>query len=229
MGTVMRRAGAIVFDCDGVLLVSNRLKAAVFREALAEKGFHPQDIARFSRYQTSNFGISRYRLFENFLAWPDLLVRPEAERDALVAAYARLLRGRYTRCATTPGMREVLDGLAARGLPLFVVSGSDGGELREVFAERGLASRFRAIHGSPASKAENLRLVAAELGRDLPLEDVWFIGDAEADLMAAEAVGARFAYADHFSTAKPRMRQLAVERGFPIIRDLRGLPALLDA
>ena len=225
-----KAVAAVVFDCDGVLLVSNTLKVAVFREALAEKGFHPDDIARFSRYQTANFGTSRYRLFEHFLTWDDLKIRPDGvDRDALVAAYARLLRGRYTRCATTPGMREVLDGLAARGLPLFVVSGSDGVELREVFAERGLAQRFRAIHGSPATKAENLALVAQDLGRDLPLRDVWFVGDAEADFAAAEAVGARFAYADHFSTAKPRMRALSAERGFPVIRDLRGLPALLDA
>lgn len=223
------KVAAVVFDCDGVLLVSNTLKVAVFREALAEKGFHPDDIARFSRYQTANFGTSRYRLFEHFLSWPDLKIRPDADRDALVAGYARLLRSRYTRCATTPGMREVLDGLAARGLPLFVVSGSDGEELREVFAERGLAGRFRAIHGSPATKTENLKLVAEALGRKAPLDDVWFIGDAEADFKAAEAVGARFAYADHFSTAKPRMRQLAAEHGFPTIRDLRGLPALLDA
>ncbi|SHI33865.1 Phosphoglycolate phosphatase, HAD superfamily [Roseomonas rosea] len=223
------KLGAVVFDCDGVLLVSNTLKVAVFREALAEKGFHPDDIARFSRYQVANFGTSRYRLFEHFLSWSDLKIRPDADRDALVEAYARLLRSRYTRCASTPGMREVLDGLIARGVPLFVVSGSDGTELREVFAERGLAGRFRAIHGSPATKTENLKLVAEELGSALPLEDVWFIGDAEADFKAAQAVGARFVYADHFSTAKPRMRALAAEHGFPTIRDLRGLPALLDA
>jgi phosphoglycolate phosphatase-like HAD superfamily hydrolase len=187
-------------------------------------------VARFSRYQTANFGTSRYRLFEHFLTWEDLKIRPEgADRDALVAGYARLLRGRYVRAASTPGMAAVLDGLAARGLPLFVVSGSDGAELREVFAERGLARRFRAIHGSPATKAENLRLVAKELGRDEPLDDVWFIGDAEADWKAAREVGARFAYMDHFSTAKPRMRALAAEHGFPTLRDLRGLPALLDA
>ncbi|MBP0444264.1 HAD family hydrolase [Roseomonas sp. SSH11] len=220
---------AVVFDCDGVLLVSNTLKVAVFREALAEKGFHPDDIARFSRYQAANFGTSRYRLFEHFLSWGDLKIRPDADRDALVQGYARLLRSRYTRCASTPHMREVLDGLAARGVPLFVVSGSDGVELREVFAERGLAGRFRAIHGSPATKTENLKLVAGELGLPLPLADTWFIGDAEADFRAAQSVGARFAYADHFSTAKPRMRALAAEHGFPMIRDLRGLPALLDA
>jgi len=221
---------AVVFDCDGVLLVSNTLKVAVFREALAEKGFHPDDIARFSRYQVANFGTSRYRLFEHFLTWEDLKIRPEgADRDALVGGYARLLRSRYARCATTPAMRAVLDGLAARGIPLFIVSGSDGEELREVFAERGLAGLFRAIHGSPATKTENLKLVAEEMGLSLPLANLWFVGDAEADFKAAQSVGARFAYADHFSTAKPRMRQLAAEHGFPTIRDLRGFPALLDA
>lgn len=220
---------AVVFDCDGVLLASNRLKAAVFREVLDAAGFDPRDVARFSRFQVANFGMSRYRLFDALLAWDDLLIRPATDRDRLAADYGARVRGRYVRCASTPGMREVVGGLHARGLPLFVVSGSDGEELRGVLAERGLAPLFQAIHGSPATKIENLALVAAALGTAPPLADVWFIGDAEADLRAADAVGARFVYADHFSTAKPRMRALAAEHGFPTLRDLRGLPALLNA
>lgn len=223
----MSRPQAIVFDCDGVLLASNRLKTAIFQDVLRDSGFAAADITRFARFQQANFGMSRYRLFDALLAWTDLEQRPETDRDALCAAYGQALYGRYVRCRATPGMPGILRALHAAAIPLFVVSGSDGAELRAVFAERGLARWFVDIHGSPATKGENLGLVAQALGLATPMQGVVFVGDAEADWKAAAATGCRFIYADHFSTAKPRMRALAGEHGFPTIRDLRGLTALL--
>lgn len=217
------RVQAVVFDCDGVLLASNRLKTAIFQQVLGAAGFSAGDVRRFSTFQQANFGMSRYRLFEAFLAWPELRPRPATTRDMLCDAYGQALYSRYVRCPSTPGMLDVIRGLADAGMPLYVVSGSDGAELNSVFAERGLARWFRAIHGSPATKADNLALVATHLGIEAPMQDVVFVGDAEADWKAAAATGCRFVYADHFSTAKPRMRALAAEVGFPRIRDLREL------
>ncbi len=218
---------AIVVDCDGVLLASNRLKTSIFEQVLRDSGFAEADIARFRTFQRANFGMSRYRLFEALLAWPDLSPYPATSRDALCAAYGGALYARYVRCPSTPGMAAVLRHLQDAGVPLYVVSGSDGAELKAVFAERGLARWFQAIHGSPATKVENLALVAEHLRIRSPMADVVFVGDAEADWKAAAATGCRFIYADHFSTAKPRMRALAAEAGFPTIRDLRGLVPLL--
>lgn len=219
---------AIIFDCDGVLLDSNALKTDCFRKVLEEADFDAGDVARFLEFQQASFGMSRYRLFEALLGWS--LVKPtELDRDALVARYAATLGGRYTKASATPGMREILTELAAN-LPLYIVSGSDQAELREVMAERGDAGFFRGIHGSPTNKVENLALVLAELaagGTPPAPERVVFIGDAEADLMAARAHGLRFVYMDGFSAAKPRMRQLAAETGAPMIHDLRELGAAL--
>lgn len=219
---------AVVFDCDGVLLDSNELKSACFREVLETAGFAAEDVARFVTYQRANFGTSRYRLFETLLGW-ELQLRPPIDHAALLAAYAGLLRGRYVTTPATPGMREVVGALAAR-MPLYVVSGSDEAELRGVLAERGDAVHFRTVLGSPTPKADNLAQVLGELAtRDgvTEPEDVVFVGDAEADFKAARLLGTRFVYMDHFSTAQARMRQLAAEHGFPVITDLRGLMAAL--
>ncbi|MDN3567526.1 HAD family hydrolase [Paeniroseomonas aquatica] len=222
-----RKPRAVVFDCDGVLLASNRLKTAIFEQVLQGAGFAAADVARFRVFQRANFGMSRYRLFDALLGWQDLSPYPATSRDALCAAYGSALYARYVRCPATPGMVGVLRQLQDAGVPLFVVSGSDGAELAAVFAERGLARWFAAIHGSPATKVDNLALVAAQLGIRAPMPEVVFVGDAEADWKAAAATGCRFIYADHFSTAKRRMRALAAETGFPTIRDLRGLVPLL--
>lgn len=136
---------AIVFDCDGVLLASNRLKTAIFQGVLREAGFAEADITRFATFQRANFGMSRYRLFDALQAWPDLMQRPDTCRETLCATYGQALYGRYVRCRSTPGMLGVVRTLHAAGTPLFVVSGSEGAELQEVFRERGLAPWFRAI------------------------------------------------------------------------------------
>jgi phosphoglycolate phosphatase-like HAD superfamily hydrolase len=225
--SAMAAPAAVIFDCDGVLLDSNTLKVALFREVVAAAGFAPADVARFSAFQAANFGMSRYRLFEALLGWEELVARPVVTQPELVAAYATLLRGRYVTCPATPAMREVVGGIAAER---FVVSGSDEAELREVLAERGDAALFRTILGSPVTKERNIALVLADLDTrhpGLPRDQVVFVGDAEADWRGASAHGIRFVYMDGFSTAQGRMRALAAEHGFPRIEDLRGLPALL--
>ncbi|MDB5376722.1 MAG: family hydrolase [Rubritepida sp.] len=218
---------AIVFDCDGVLLDSNELKTACFREVLEAGGYEAGDIARFVEFQRASFGMSRYRLFEALLGW-ELAVRPPLDRDHLLARYAEALGGRYVACTATPGMREVVGALAAR-TPVYIVSGSDQAELRGVMAERGDASMFRLILGSPTNKFDNLMLVLEDLAKDGPVDpaDLVFVGDAEADMTAARKAGLGFVYMDGFSAAQPRMRALATENGIPLIDDLRELETAL--
>ena len=221
---------AVVFDCDGVLLDSNEMKSACFVDVVQSAGFAAADVARFSAFQRANFGTSRYRLFEELLSW-DLAMRPTLDHAGLVTAYADRLRGRYVTVPATPGMREVVAALATR-TALYIVSGSDQAELREVLAERGDAAPFRLVLGSPASKPDNLALVLADLAaRDGVTNpaSVVFVGDAEADFKAAQSLGVGFVYMDRYSTAQARMRGLAELHNLPLIADLHGLSAALEA
>jgi phosphoglycolate phosphatase-like HAD superfamily hydrolase len=221
--------GAVVFDCDGVLLDSNTLKVELFRETVEQTGFAPADVERFSAYQAANFGTSRFALFEELLSW-DLEVRPDIDRDALVDHYASLLGTRYAKAPETSGMRDAVTALGAR-VPLYVVSGSAQEELRGVFRERGDLGMFVDVLGSPTRKSDNLQTVVNALAvgpAPLAANDVVFVGDAEADLKAAATCGVRFVYMDGYSTVQPRMRALAQQQRFPMIADLRELPTLLS-
>lgn len=222
-----RGLAAIVFDCDGVLLNSNELKTACFREVLEAGGYDAGDIARFVEFQRASFGMSRYHLFEMLLGW-ELVVRPSLDRDQLLTRYAEALGGRYVTCAATPGMHDVVGKLAAE-VPVYIVSGSDQAELRAVMAERGDASMFRLILGSPTNKFDNLTLVLDDLATDRAADpaDIVFVGDAEADMTAARKAGMGFVYMDNFSAAQPRMRALTAQHGIPLINDLRELETAL--
>lgn len=217
----------LIFDCDGVLLVSNRLKTRLFAATASAAGFSDADVVWFGRHVAANFGTSRYRLFETLLNKPDLSVRPAATVESLTSAYAERLASDYVRSPTTPGMVAILSGLQQAGHRMFVVSGSDEEELRALMRTRGFDRFFAGIYGSPRAKADNLRDL---LGRESTHHaSPVFVGDAVADFEAARSVGATFVYMSHFSTAKSRMEQLRAVNGFASVRDLRELPALLAA
>ena len=55
------------FDCDGVILDSNKLKSSAFAESLVDE---PSSlIANFIEYHKKNGGISRYEKFRCFDNW----------------------------------------------------------------------------------------------------------------------------------------------------------------
>ena len=53
-----------IFDCDGVILDSNKIKTEAFREVLKDESY--EDIESFIKYHESNQGINRYEKFKYF-------------------------------------------------------------------------------------------------------------------------------------------------------------------
>ena len=60
-----RRYSTLLFDCDGVILDSNRLKTSAFFTAALPYGMRAAEA--LVEYHRENGGISRYRKFTYFL------------------------------------------------------------------------------------------------------------------------------------------------------------------
>lgn len=218
-GAALDDYDVVVFDCDGVLLDSNALKSQAFRKVLEQHGYAEDEISAFIEFQRRNFGTSRYRLFEAVAAGQFGPIRG-IPCDQLVADFGVLCRTGYLEQPETPGMRDALVRAGADGRTLYVVSGSDQAELIEVLTERGFASDFAQIFGSPTTKVDNMRKVRA-LHADAAR--VLFVGDAEADMNAALETGADFLFMAAFSTVRPTLEKRAREAGCVVIEDLREL------
>jgi phosphoglycolate phosphatase-like HAD superfamily hydrolase len=180
-----------VFDCDGVILDSNKIKSDAFRQALAKE---PIDaVEQFIAYHHAHGGVSRYVKFEYFytVIFPLL----EAEKTIAVAKalerYAAIVREALACCETIPGVLMFLEALNAHGVRCCVNSGGDQTELRAVFAERGIAHLFHNILGSPATKQDNLAYLSEQ---QLLNEPAVFFGDALSDCQAATAFNMDFIY-----------------------------------
>ena len=191
---------SLVFDCDGVLLDSNRVKTAAFRQAALPYGKPAAE--RLVQHHVENGGVSRYKKFEHFLEKivPVTTVLDGASRDlpdydALLSAYAAAVHEGLRTCAVAEGLEQLREKTPhARWL---VVSGGDQAELRVVFNERGIADYFDGgIFGSPDSKGD---IVARELAAGNIKRPALFLGDSRLDHEVAAANALDFVFVSQWT------------------------------
>ncbi|WP_038045581.1 HAD family hydrolase [Thioalkalivibrio sp. ALE9] len=183
-----------VFDCDGVLLDSNRVKTDAFYEAALPYG---EDAAReLVRYHREHGGVSRQRKFGYFL---ERIVGecPGSEEayDELLKRYARCVREGLASCAVAEGAEELLERLPGDAWR-YVVSGGAEDEVRWVLAEKGLVRHFHGIYGNPQDKADLVERAAGEHGW---AEPSLFVGDARYDHEVAIGHGMDFLFVSGYS------------------------------
>jgi len=179
---------ALIFDCDGVILNSNKIKTQAFYDVANVYGHEPAQALK--AYHVQNGGISRYAKFEYFIA--DILKKTldKMELQQLLDNFAYEVKKALMTC-------EVADGLdllrkKTRYAKWFIVSGGDQGELIEVFAARGLDSYFDGgIFGSPDDKDA---ILANELKNNNITQPALFLGDSKYDYQAAQTAGIDFTF-----------------------------------
>lgn len=186
----------ILFDCDGVILDSNAVKANAFHDTALPWGKKAAD--ELVRYNAENGGVSRYKKFEYFkdVICKNYLDKKEvAILDELLAVYGDKVLNGLMQCNIAPGL-ETLRQLTA-GTIWAVVSGGDQKELREVFRRRQIEHYFDGgIFGSPNNKEE---IITRERGRNNFVGRILFIGDSRYDHIAASAVKIDFVFMSQWS------------------------------
>lgn len=184
----------IVFDCDGVILDSNKIKTDAFRFVLRNE---PEDIVeKFIGYHKTNGGISRYVKFEYYVKTLKTDKSPPSSVDKYVTEYSDRVKEQLIGCPLIPGVKNLLEIFNKMKIPCVVNSGGDQEEIREVFTIRDLHHFFIDILGSPATKSENLDYL---LQNSILSNPSLFIGDALSDYKAAENHGMDFIYLSGYS------------------------------
>lgn len=178
----------LVFDCDGVVLDSNRVKTEAFRQAALPYG--PEAAEALVAHHVANGGVSRYAKFAHFLS---RIVSPDTAGptlETLLETFAAAVREGLMTCEVTSGLAELR--AATPQARWMIVSGGDQAELRDIFAARSLAGHFDAgIFGSPDTKEAILTRQATENCLRLP---ALFLGDSRYDHEAACKAGLNFVF-----------------------------------
>lgn len=183
-----------VFDCDGVVLDSNKIKTNAFYQAALP--FGENAAMELVDYHVQNGGISRYKKFDYFL---NVIVAGQdgPSLDAMLEVYGATVREGLLTCQVAPGLKDLR--IATQTARWMIVSGGDQTELREVFQLRGLDGFFDAgIYGSPDSKDQILR---HQLQLDTIRKPAVFLGDSRYDLEASTMAGLDFIFIRNWSEA----------------------------
>ena len=206
------RYATLIFDCDGVVLDSNKVKTAAFYNTALPYGVSAAEA--LMEYHAKHGGISRYVKFEYFLK---NIVETKIEKtklDTLLDDYACEVREGLLSCQISPGLEKLRRISQSRWL---VVSGGDQNELRNVFQQRNLVENFNGgIFGSPDTKDA---ILSRELGNDNIKLPALFIGDSKYDYLAAKAANIDFVFAYDWTEVSD-WREYCKEHGLNFISNI---------
>lgn len=182
----------IILDCDGVIFDSNSLKLNAFREALSE--FDKSVVDNFIEYFQNNFGTSRYNLTKVFITEFLNIKFDENIYNRILNKYGENCKYLYKEAMYTKSLLVFLD--KYKNKKMYIASGSDQEELREVFISRNLNGYFIDIFGSPVKKSVLVNNIMSIN------ENAVMIGDAKSDMNAAKDNGIDFIFMSKYSTNK---------------------------
>ena len=206
----------VIFDCDGVLLDSERLAIRVERELLAELGWALSEEEIAERFM----GRSEAVMWAEIEAHLGRSLPPDLQARAR-AAYRGAFEAELT---AVPGVVEALDEIT---LPTCVASSSDHDKLAHSLGLVGLYDRFRGrifsatevAHGKPAP---DIFLHAARSLGAAPARCV-VVEDSRYGVQAARAAGMRaLAFAGGLTPA-----EALAGPGTVVFDDMARLPGLL--
>ena len=185
----------IVFDCDGVILNSNKVKTQAFFDLAETWGTEAQNL--LVHYHINNGGISRHIKIAYFLRTilPSLSIKiSSVEFDSiyteLVSLYAKLVYEGLCRCEVSPALDSLRDLTSTTRWS--IVSGGDQKELNKLFQDRGLSHLFDAgIFGSPDDKQ---LILQREFASGNFINSSLFIGDSKYDHISATTMSMDFLF-----------------------------------
>lgn len=184
----LHKYNTFIFDCDGVILNSNKVKTQAFYNAALNYGEHAAQ--ELVDYHVNHGGISRYRKFEYFLQTIVGSTSETGALNALLSTYATEVRARLLTCGTAPGLDKLRS--ATSQARWMVVSGGDQSELNEIFSHRNMHTFFDGgIYGSPDTKETILEREITSGNIKFP---ALFLGDSLYDHEAASRAGIDFIF-----------------------------------
>jgi HAD superfamily hydrolase (TIGR01509 family) len=217
---VTRRFDLVIFDCDGVLVDSERLSIRLDAKLLAQLGWPLSEDEIVERWVGRTEAAMRAEIEEHL--GRDIGAEWNAFGERYIAAFAAELR-------PVDGIADAVDAIQAAGYATCVASSGDHAKIRRNLALTGLSDRFGdrifsgddVEHGKPAP---DLFLHAASVMGVAPARTA-VVEDSRHGVAAARAARMwAFAYAGGVTPAAA----LAGERT-TVFANMRQLPSLVGA
>jgi phosphoglycolate phosphatase-like HAD superfamily hydrolase len=193
----------IVFDCDGVVLNSNKIKVDAYYGVAKRMGGSDADAQAFVHHHVTKGSFPRNGKIEYYLK--QIVKQPITTElvQKYLEAFEDILDKSLMQCEIAPALLALKK--ATPQASWMLLSGGDQAELRRVFPRRNidghnLAEMFEAgIFGGPDQKDEVLAREIANGNIQLP---ALFIGDSKYDHQAATKAGLDFVFLSDWTEVK---------------------------
>lgn len=176
---------AIVFDLDGTLLDTVGDIAAAMNRALAACGLPTHDLKTVEAFLGGGIRDAVTQ------------ATPEGTSEEVISQVLELYRDDYIAHCTEntrlyDGVREMVDGFAAQGFDMAVLSNKTEATARKIVAHFFPNGEFKAVFGRAADRPlkphpDAAKPVLEVLG--LQPQEIAYVGDSNTDILFAKAVG----------------------------------------
>ena len=214
----------LLFDCDGVVLDSNKIKTNSFYNVT--KNYNICAANELVDFHRANGGISRYVKLEYFInhILPKYAQYEKEEiiLENLLNAYSEDVKESLLKCNFASDLNQLKQHFL--DLKWSIVSGGDQDELRYIFKKRKLNYFFDGgIYGSPDDKETILKREFKNKNFLLP---AIFIGDSKYDYIAAKNCGIDFIFLNKWTEFK-NWEIFTKEKNISVITNLSELEQIL--
>lgn len=191
---MLDRYKTIIFDCDGVILNSNKIKTEAFYKVCLP--FGREFASEMVDFHRANGGISRNEKFKYFIN----NILPEnkiANIDLLLSSYAELVQQDLLICEISGALSFLKEKYPE---PRWVViSGGNQEELRKLFTTLKIDGYFDGgVFGSPQNKET---ILSRELNNNNIEYPALFLGDSFYDHRVAQLYGVDFIFLSGWTEA----------------------------
>ena len=182
---------SIVFDCDGVILNSNKIKTRAFRVASFPFGYEAS--RSLENYHLKNGGVSRYAKFDYFLE-NIVSINSKKNKELYLKKMLKIYSEETEKGLLDSEITYGLHSLRTKTKDSYwsIVSGGDQDQLRSIFAKKEIKHLFNGgVFGSPDTKN---KILNRELIRGTIKLPALFIGDTALDHQVSVANGLDFIF-----------------------------------
>lgn len=185
----LKKIEFVIFDCDGVILDTNKIKTEAFKKTLNK--YPKEKIDKLIAFHKENGGVSRKIKFEYFFNNIINDSDPKKVNDSLKKfkriSFQKLLLSRYIK-----GVLKFINILKKNNIKIFIVSGAIQAELRKIFLLKNKNRYFYEILGTPKNKIDNIQIILDKYSLDI--NKGIFFGDSYTDYISAKKFKIKFIF-----------------------------------
>ena len=177
----------IIFDFDGVIAESVKVKTEAFAELYSPYG--NEIVKEVVEHHKANGGISR---FEKFKLYHKLFLNIDltgSDIERMSNKFSLLVVNKVISCPYVPGVLEYIQ-KSFKKYDLFISTGTPTEEMKQILNGRNIAHYFKEVYGSPNQKITHIQSILSRHG--LSSDELVFYGDSDSDLNAAKLMQVQF-------------------------------------